>query len=356
MRRSAIIGAGTVLWGLLFSAGQASAETLDYVIEIKNHVPASYSLDIPVLYPGTLSLDATWNCSRILTFKLTSPDRSADRVRRSGPSPQRLDIAVNDTDLKAGQYFRLDISSLPAGGEGEGILRIHLPDSPHEIRRKELAALPPEPELPEPEWWAVPVSPPPGSSKALDGLYREVETFRKRVVISPLELAPDPCRWQTELLQHLSGIRDTLAGGGKPPDDATLRFYRKVSLAIRQVEELKDSDDPILAGPPPRDRKDRNMWLRMRRNRVRPIEHQLDVLMDMPEDGYVPELEGEEWPPRLMSCLMACERNFEERGRFGKEQGVNQELAEETWPFIIQAARMLEALDRVMVPKRIKLN
>ncbi len=86
----------------------------------------------------------------------------------------------------------------------------------------------------------------------------------------------------------------------------------------------------------------------MRRSRVKPIEHELDILLDMPKDGYVPELEGQEWPYRLVSCLMACERNFEERGRSGAEQGTNQELADETWPIIVVAAEVLEALDRLV--------
>ncbi len=158
MRRSVFIGAGIVLWGLLSAGSPAQAGTLDYVIEIKNHVPANYSLEIPVQYPGALTIEADWDCSRILTFKLSSPDSRAIRVRRSGPSPQKLELAVKDTDLEAGTYYRLDISSLPAGGEGQGRLRIHVPDSPQAIRQKELAALPPEPELPEPEWWAVPAT------------------------------------------------------------------------------------------------------------------------------------------------------------------------------------------------------
>ena len=356
MRRSAIIGAGTVLWGMLSVGGPALAGTLDYVIEIKNRVPATYSLEIPVQYPGTLTIEADWDCSRILTFKLRSTGSLPRRVRRSGPSPQKLELDVRETDLEAGQYYRLDISSLPAGGEGQGRLRIHVPDSPQVLRQKELDALPPEPVLPQPEWWAVPTSPPAGSSKALADLYREVEAFRSRVMISPLETAPDLCRWQTALLEHMTGLRNRLAEGGTVPDEATLRFYHKITTSVRQVEELKNSNDPMLVGPPPRNHRDRTTWLRMRSRHVKPIEHELDILLDMPKDGYVPELEGLEWPYRLVSCLMACERNFEERTRSGAEQGTNQELADETWPIIVAAAEALEALDRLAVPARITLH
>ena len=140
------------------------------------------------------------------------------------------------------------------------------------------------------------------------------------------------------------------------PDEATVRFYRKLAASVGHVMELRDSDDPILTGPPPENRRSRNAWLRMRRERIKAMEHELDLLLDMPKDGYVPELEGHEWPPRLVSCIMACERNFEELGRSGTELGTNQELADGTWPFIVAAARALSAVDRLAVPARIRLN
>ncbi len=354
--RPAIAGAGAVLCGLLAAGLPVQARTLEYVIDIKNRVPANYSLEIPVQYPGTLSIEANWDCSRILTFKLLSPGKRSRLVRRSGPSPQLLELAIDESDLQGGGYYRLDISSLPAGGEGLGRLRIHLPDSPKVIRERELAALPPEPEIPEPEWWAVPAPPPAGSSAALADLYREVESFRAMVVTGPQDTAPDPCRWQTALLEHLAGIRDRFADGSTTPDEATIRFYRKVAAAVGQVMELRDSEDPILAGPPPEDRRAYNTWLRMRRDRIKTMEHELDVLMDMPKEGYVPELEGEDWPPRLVSCLMACERNFEELGRSGNGTGTNQELADDTWPFIVAAAKALAAVDRLAVPARVRLH
>ena len=175
-------------------------------------------------------------------------------------------------------------------------------------------------------------------------------------MISPLETAPDLCRWQTALLEHMTGLRNRLAEGGTVPDEATLRFYHKITTSVRQVEELKNSNDPMLVGPPPRNHRDRTTWLRMRSRHMKPIEHELDILLDMPKDGYVPELEDLEWPYRLVSCLMACERNFEERTRSGAEQGTNQELADETWPIIVAAAEALEALDRLAVPARVTLH
>ena len=354
--RLIIAGGGATLCGLLAGPVPARAETLDYVLDIKNRVPASYSLEIPVQYPGTLSVEASWDCSRVLTFKLSSPGSRPIRTRRSGPSPQLLELDIAESDLHGGHFYRLDISSLPAGGEGQGRLRIHLPDSPAVLREKELAALPPEPVLPEPEWWAVPASPPVGSSEALANLYREVEAFRRMVVTGPLETAPDPCRWQATLLQHLAALRDRFGDGAAAPEEATIRFYRKVADSVGQVMKLRDSDDPVLAGPPPENRRDLNTWLRIRRERIRSMEHELDILLDMPKDGYVPELEDQEWPPRLVSCIMACERNFEELGRSGLRSGTNQELADDTWPFIVAAARALAAVDHLAVPARIRLN
>jgi hypothetical protein len=329
---------------------------MEYVLDIQNRVPASYSLDIPVQYPGTLAVEADWDCSRILTFKLSSPGSPPVRVRRSGPSPQILEMAVSAGDLKSGSYYRLDISSLPASGEGPGRLKIHLPDSPAVIRQKEIAALPPEPVLPDPEWWAVPSAPPAESPEALVDLFREVEAFRSMVVTAPLETAPDPCRWQTDLLVHLAELRDRYADGSPGPDEATIRFYRKLAQSVDKVRELRDSDDPLLTGPPPENRRARNTWLRMRRERIKAIEHEMDVLLDMPKDGYVPELEDQEWPARLVSCLMACERNFEELGRSGSNTGTNQELADVTWPFIVAAGKALMAVDHLAVPARIRLR
>ena len=332
------------------------AKTLEYVLEIQNRVPASYSLEIPVQYPGTLSVEADWDCSRILTFKLTRSGSRPVRIRRSGPSPQLVELDIGPHDLEAGHFYRLDISSLPAGGEGQGHLRIHLPDSPAVVRQKELNALPPEPDLPEPEWWAVSSTPPDQSSAALLELFKEVENYRSMVMTGPLDTAPDPCRWQTELLEHLAGLRDRFADGSGTPDEATIRFYRKLAKAVAAVAELRGSDDPILAGPPPENRQDRNTWLRMRRDRIKTMEHEMDILLSMPKDGYVPELEGQEWPSRLVSCLMACERNFEEVGRTGMEHGTNQDLANETWPFIVAAARTFTAVDHLAVPARIRLR
>ena len=354
--RLAIAGACVALCGFLAASLPVQAKIVEYVLDIENRVPASYSLEIPIQYPGTLSVEADWDCSRILTFKLSSPGSRPVRIRRSGPSPQLLEMAIDEGDLKSGSYYRLDISSLPAGGEGQGRLRIHLPDSPAIVRQRELDALPPEPELPEPEWWAVPSAPPAESSEALTALYREVETFRNMIVTGPVETAPDPCRWQTSLLVHLAELRDSFADGSTTPEEATIRFYRKVAGAVGMVRELRNSDDPILAGPPPENRKDRNTWLRIRRERIKDIEHEMDVLLDMPKDGYVPELEGQEWTARLVTCLMACERNFEELGRSGSETGTNQELADDTWPFIVAAAKAFTAVDRLAVPARVRLN
>lgn len=342
---------------LLPAAGRpAHGKTLEYVLDIQNRVPASYSLEIPVQYAGNLAVEADWDCNRILTFKLSGPGDRPRRIRRSGPSPQLVEMAIREQDLQSGHYYRLDISSLPAGGEGRGRLRIHVPDSPAVVRERELAALPPEPEPPEPEWWAVAVDPPQDSSDAMAAMYREVERFRAMVVTGLDETAPDPCRWQTALLQHLAAVRDRFGAGAEPTDEATVRFYRKVAASVSRVMDLRDSEDPILKGPPPEERQARNTWLRIRRERIKSMEHELDLLLDMPKDGYVPELEGEDWPPRLVSCIMACQRNFEELGRSGREEATNQELADDTWPFIVAAARALAAVDRLAVPARVRLN
>ena len=60
--------------------------------------------------------------------------------------------------------------------------------------------------------------------------------------------------------------------------------------------------------------------------------------------GHAPELQGQHWPTRLISCLTACERHFVERGRVGRERATNGDLAELQWQRIVAAGEALEAL------------
>jgi hypothetical protein len=236
------------------------------------------------------------------------------------------------------------------------MLVIHRPDSPRIVRERIESMEEPEPEIPEPEWWKVAASPPPGASDHILELFRTVERFRAMVIPAPNQVAPDPCRWQTVLLERLAEHRESIVQEERFPAEATARFYRRVMTLVSRVDELNRSQDPILTGPPPENRDDLRQWLRMRQEWVKPLEHELDILMDMPEDGYVPELAGLDWPTRFVSCLMACERNFEARTRTGLDEAANQDLADGTWPFIQSAADAMEAVAELVQPGHITLD
>ncbi len=345
-----------ILAALVSLCCAARADTVRYSLEIQDRIPVSYTLEIPVLHEGNLQVAADWDCSRILSFRLEGPGSSPVRLRRSGPSPQTIRIPVTRADLDTGKPFTLAITSLPAGGAGKGLITIQRPDSPQVIQERREAMKPPEPERPEPPWWMLPGSMPDDAGPELADLYARVERFRAMVVPAPGRVAPDPCRWQTELLEKVSEAREDLAEKETGPSSATARYYHRIGELVRRVGELRQSEDPFLAGPPPTERNALHRWLRSRRERIKPLEHELDVLMDMPEDGYVPELAGMEWPVRFVSCLMACERNFAERGRTGTEEAANQDLADAAWPFIRAAADALEGVANLVESARITLD
>ena len=62
------------------------------------------------------------------------------------------------------------------------------------------------------------------------------------------------------------------------------------------------------------------------------------------------ELESESWPTRLVSCLAACERYFEQRVRLGEREAQNAELAQAQWAPLTAAADVLEALAFLPAP------
>jgi hypothetical protein len=122
----------------------------------------------------------------------------------------------------------------------------------------------------------------------------------------------------------------------------------RLGEAIRGVEMLRTSKDPVIAGPVPGDRLRRQDWLIARSEIVRPIERSLDVLTELLRGGHAPALQNEVWLPRLNACLTACERHFEERVRLGDEDAANGDLSAAQWDRILAAGRMLAAFDRLL--------
>ena len=191
----------------------------------------------------------------------------------------------------------------------------------------------------------VAVAAPSGAPPDREALYRSIETLRRLVVIEESwEMAADPCRWQEDTLRHLVAWRGRIAETGELPSIATRRFYGELWDAAWEIEQLRTSDDPIVAGPPPETWSLRRAWNHLHKEKVEPLERKLDRLLAMLRDGFVPELEDDEWPQRLVTCMTACERHFEELSRLGPERAGNAELAARQWWPILAAARALEAI------------
>ena len=60
--------------------------------------------------------------------------------------------------------------------------------------------------------------------------------------------------------------------------------------------------------------------------------------------GHAPALSKLGWPQRMMSCVMGCQRHFEERVRLGEERATNLDLARSEWDRLLAAAESLAAL------------
>ena len=170
-----------------------------------------------------------------------------------------------------------------------------------------------------------------------------VEALRASVLPS-VDAVGDACSWQLDFLQYAVAARDALADRGVPPDVPTLRYYARLAAAIRDVEMLRTSRDPVIAGPVPAGRNDRHDWLLSRNEIVRPIERSLDALTELLRGGHAPALEDELWLPRFTACLTACERFFDERVRLGGDDiAPNRELAAAQWSSIKLAGGVFDA-------------
>jgi hypothetical protein len=170
------------------------------------------------------------------------------------------------------------------------------------------------------------------------------ERFRAEVAGERSDTPIDVCRWQSPLLRYLADQRDRLLDDSTQPDQTTGQLLARIAAAIETVEQMRISDDPMLNGPPPEDPALRNAWLKLRTTKVQPVEDELDFILGLVQRDHAPELEAEDWPIRLVSCLTACERYFEQLARVGEDRAGNRDLALEQWPHLLTAAEALSAL------------
>ncbi len=185
-------------------------------------------------------------------------------------------------------------------------------------------------------------SAPAGAPPAVVRLFEALERLRGMIVSTSGDLRPDPCSWQQAFLQHALTLRDdpaTAAPGGAAPT-----CLMRLSSAVRRVEELRNSRDPILAGPEPADPRERSVWRALRNEWLRPLEDELDSLLESVRGEQCAELRGEAWPPRFVACLTACERYFDDRGRKGEYEAANREMARAEWEVFLAAAEVIEAI------------
>ena len=319
---------------------EVRAETHEYVLDVPEGQPVTFILEFKPRFAGVLGIEADWEGSRQLSFRVDGPGEQTVKGRRVGLSPQHFEIALEESLVGRDQVWSLTIRALPARGDARGKVRIVLPEAaPLEPAREEFPVPPPPPA----EAWMLRSDPPQGASSSVVALFATVEELRSWTIPED-GLRRDACGWQADLLRYLAGNRDEAAGDGLILEESTWRFLVRASGAIHAIEDLRTTSDPILSGPVPTDAKQRRAWLRLRRERIHPLESELDYLGEALRRGYAPELDSEIWLQRFVGCLIACERYFEQRTRLGAEKASNQELARDQWEGFLAAARAFAAL------------
>lgn len=327
---------------VVFAGTTARAAYWDYTISVPDGREATFTLPFPVEHAGAVTIEASWVGPRLLFFGVEAADKESI-ARRSGPSPQRLDLTASPAAIAAGTGWKLTIKALPARGDASGRLRVTVPDAPAVVAKREAELHPPPPPPPPPPPWTVPRPAPHGASADVARLFDAVEAVRAAVVPA-MDGAGDACSWQIAFLQYAVAARDALGDRGAVPDVPTLRYYARLVEAIRNVDMLRTSKSPAIAGPVPVNRDDRHDWLISRNEIVRPIERSLDELTELLRRGHAPGLEDETWLPRFTACLTACERYFDERVRLGGDDiAPNRELAGAQWSPILAAGRVFDA-------------
>jgi len=342
--RRPLVLATLLLAGLLTGwAPEARAETLRYAIDIPDGQAVTYRIDLDVRHPGLLTVHADWKGSRSLSLRLTPPQTPTGAVHRVGPSPQSVQVVAEDIG-----DWTLRVHALAADGGGTGTLTIELPEAKPPGPPVPAGPGEPQPEAaPELEPWMQPQALPAGMPRDWIPFLRSTETLRQTVVGDPPAPPEDACQWQVGLVRYLDRQRDGMTRDGAPLAESTAKLLGRMARAVRSVDELRDSKDPLVAGPAPRDPAMFEAWRKLRTTKFDPVESELDSILSMLRREFAPELDQEDWPIRYVSCLTACERYFEQRVRVGEPKARNRELALSQWSTILAAGEALEALSEL---------
>jgi hypothetical protein len=331
---------------LLFACSTLPAETKLYTLQIPANKPANFELPLPIEHAGTLILRAEWSLDRLLAFRLEHPAAGSPTRKSSGPSPLFLEVEIEPRQLGTGPWM-LSIHADPSGEGGEALLTVELPEPPGTEPALPMLKKSAPPPPPPPDPWMVSRTAPAGSPEAWRRTFDSIEKFRALLDSADADSAIDSCRWQVDLMRYLAARRDELADSGAFPAELTRSVLLDIAGAIRSVEEMRTSPDALIAGPPPDDPGRRQHWLAFRKERFQPLEQALDDILQTLQRGHAPALEQEGWPVRLVSCLTACERYFEERTRLGEHQATNREIAIAQWERLLAAAGALHDLATV---------
>jgi hypothetical protein len=328
---------------LALSHGRSWAEPLRYDVAIPDGESVAYSAALDVRVAGPIAVRVEGPSLRTITLRLEPPDGPTGTVRRSGPPPLVLSTIADPARNGLGTW-RLELRA-PAG-RGPTILKLSVELSEPVVRR---AAPPPTPPI-------VPAATPPPATpwdydrrRAAPEEHRAFLAAAEEFAVSqaPGGASPvDACRWQTDFVAYLDKRAAGLSSGRRLPQ-TTRDVLARIARAVDAVAELKDSSDPLLAGPEPEDRQLTLAWHRARAERLAPLETELDELLSAVQREQDPELIGASWPGRLVTCLTACERYFDDRARVGQSRAANRELTRAQWPRILVAARALRELSNV---------
>jgi hypothetical protein len=317
-------------------AATAQAGPVHYTLELPAEQRLAFRVEFEVAFPGTVTVDADWSPGRVLVFRLERPGRPA--LRRSGPPPMHMELDVAQGELDRDDPWTLVINGLPTREAAGGRLLLGLPDAPS-THASEPDAGPQSPAA-HTEPWMLPVTIPSGLEPGYRRMLETTETFRELVVD---EATPDAYGWQEGMLRFLAERRER-AAAETTVSRSTHVAFRRIVEAVDRLEALRLSESQPLSGPPPTDPLARRAWSAVRDPRFEPVELELGSLLDELHRGHVPQLENERWFSSFLSCMIVCQRHFEEQARLGAERAGKAEFVRSQWGRVLAAARALDAL------------
>jgi len=326
--------------GLLLAVPALAADPLRYEVEIPDGEAVTYSVPLDVRVAGPIVVRAEGAGRRAIALRLEPPAGPVGAVRRSGLPPLTLETSAEPEANEIGTW-RLVLRAQPGTGSSTLHVRIELPDSvAHRVPPAPTPDVSTPPRAPATEWAAERRQTAPAEHQAF---LAAAEQF---AVASPRpghEVPADACRWQAGLEDYLAASAAALRLGVYPPRP-TRELLASIAAAVDSVASLRTTDDPLLAGPAPRDPQLARAWRRARAERLAPLEEELDELRSAVQRGHAPELRDASWPGLLVTCLTACERFFDERALTGERRATNRDLATAQWPRIVAATQALRAL------------